>query len=148
MDQADAIHRAIWRLKAEFFLAIDQKRWDDFARFFTRDARIDYSRARPESDEPVPAIPSLQAYVDFARQFVGSARTVHQGSTPIIDIVKDDQVHALWRMEDIILRSPDDMLPFGHGFGIYEDEYRLTEDGWRIDSLAFTRLLFLPIASG
>ena len=148
MDQADAIHRAIWRLKAEFFLAIDQKRWNDFANLFARDARIDYSRARPESDEPVPTIPSVEAYVEFARQFVWAARTIHQGSMPIIDIIADDHVRTLWRMEDIIVRTSDDGLPSGHGYGLYQDEYRLTNEGWRICSLAFTRLLFLPIAIG
>ena len=144
MIDIQGIHRTIGRLKAETFLAIDEKRWDDFGAFFTDDARIDYSRAAPESDEPVPPIPSVQAYVAFARQFVGSARTVHQGSMPIIDILAADHAKALWRMEDIILREDGDPLPSGHGFGLYEDEYRLTGSGWRISALSFTRSLFLP----
>ena len=143
----EAVHRAIWRLKAESFLAIDEKRWEDFAQFFTPDARIDYSRARPDSDEVFPAIPSIPAYVSMAKQFVGDAQTVHQGSTPIIDVLAADHAKALWRMEDIIVRPPGSSEPSGHGFGLYADEYRRTAEGWRISSLAFTRLLFLPLPS-
>ena len=147
MIDVQEIHRAIWRLKAEWFLAIDEKRWDDFTQFFTPDARIDYSRARPDSDEPLPAIPSIAAYVSVARQFTDDARTVHLGSVPIIDVLAPDHAKALWKMEVIVVRAAGSPEPSGHGFGLYEDEYRLTPDGWRISSLAFTRLLFLPIAS-
>lgn len=145
MIDVPGIHSAIWRLKAETFLAIDEKRWEDFAQFFTKDARIDYSRALPASESPLPAIPSVSAYVALAKQFVGSARTVHLGSVPIIDVMAPDHAKALWRMEDIIVRPSDSTEPSGHGYGLYEDEYRLTDAGWRISSLTFTRLLFLPI---
>ncbi|HKR87917.1 MAG TPA: nuclear transport factor 2 family protein [Phenylobacterium sp.] len=146
MIDVQEIHRAIWRLKAESFLAIDEKRWEDFERLFTDDARIDYSRALPDTVEPLPVMTSAATYVSLARQFIGSARTVHQASVPIIDVIAPDHAKALWRMEDIIARPADAPEPSGHGYGLYEDEYRLSGEGWRISSLTFTRLLFLPIS--
>ena len=146
MFDVQKIHRAIWRLKAESFLAIDEKRWGDFAQLFITDARIDYSRALPDTDEPLPVMTSVAAYVSLAAQFIGSARTVHQASVPIIDVLAPDHAKALWRMEDIIVRPADAPEASGHGYGLYEDEYRLLDDGWRISSLTFTRLLFLPIS--
>ena len=147
MADVQEIHRAIWRLKAEWFLAIDEKRWDDFAKFFTDDARIDYSRAVPESSDPFPEIPSIDAYISIAKLYVGSAQTVHQGSVPIIDVLAPDHAKARWRMEDIVVRPAGSQEPSTHGYGFYDDEYRLTGDGWRISALSFTRLLTLPIST-
>ena len=143
MDDA-AIQQAIWRLKAESFLALDEKRWDDFAACFTEDARIAYSKA---STEPIPPIPSIPAYIDFARAFIGAAKTVHQGATPIIDIVSPKRAKAVWRMEDVIIYPPESGVPSRHDFGIYNDEYVRTKAGWRISALSFTLLLCLPIPS-
>ena len=143
MDKTE-IQQAIWRLKAETFLAIDEKRWDDFAACFTEDARIDYSKA---SSEPMPPIPSIPAYVDFARAFIGGAKTVHQGSTPIIDVTSSKHAKATWRMEGVIVYPPESGVQSRHDFGIYTDEYIRTRAGWRICALSFTHLVCLPISA-
>lgn len=140
-----AIHAEICRLKAETLLAVDRKRWDDFARFFTEDALIDYSRAAPPGVESLPPIRSGAAYAQFAAAFVEEARTVHLASLPIIEVLAPDRAVGLWKMEDIIVWPAETSRPSRHGYGIYEDEYRRTTDGWRISALRFTPLLAINL---
>lgn len=145
MEQYPSIHAEICRLKAETLLAVDQKRWDDFARFFTEDALIDYSSAQPPGGEPFPMIRSGRAYAQFAETFLGEARTVHLASLPIIKVHGPDRVTGVWKMEDIIIRPATASEPSRHGYAIYEDEYRLTAHGWRISALRFSPLLAISI---
>lgn len=147
MTDHGTIHAEICLLKAQTLLAVDQKRWDDFARFFTEDAQIDYSRAAPPGAEAFPPIRSGAAYAQFAGNFVGEARTVHLASLPIIQVHAPDRATGLWKMEDIIVWPEETSQPARHGYGIYEDEYRLTADGWRISALRFTPLLAVKVLS-
>ena len=142
------IDAAIRRLKAEFLLAVDQKRWEDFAGLFLPDARIDYSRTRRSwgpGEGPVYSGPA--AFMVDVSAMLADAQSVHHATAPIIDVIDAGHAKAIWRMEDIVLRSAGSALPQGHGFGLYDEDYRLTASGWRIASLTFTRLLVLPIPS-
>lgn len=139
------IHAEICRLKAETLLAVDQKRWEDFASFFTEDALIDYSRAAPPGVEAPPPFRSGAAYAQFAGAFVGEARTVHLASLPIIKVLAPDRATGVWKMEDIIIWPEGSGQPSRHGYATYEDEYQLTANGWRISALRFTPLLSVSI---
>ena len=145
MSDVESIYHAIATLKARSLLAVDEKRWPDFAACFTPDARIDYSRAVvPGSDGPLE-VPSIEAYVALASGFVGDAKTMHVGSLPIIEIVEPDRAKATWKMEDVIVRAAGSALPSRHGYFVYEDEYRLTDAGWRISSLTFVPWFEVPL---
>lgn len=139
------IHAEICRLKAETLLAVDQKRWDDFAGFFTEDALIDYSSAAPPGTDALPPVRSGAAYAQMAGAFVGQAKTVHLASLPIIYVQAPDRATGIWKMEDIIIWPEEMSQPSRHGYALYEDEYRLTADGWRISALRFTPLLATQI---
>ena len=144
MSDEGSIHEQIMNLKARSLLAVDEKRWDDFARCFTADARIDYSRATPPG-APTIEVPSIEAYVALASGFIGDAKSVHIGSLPIIEVTGEGAARATWKMQDVIVRKPGAQLDSRHGFFTYEDEYRLTEDGWRISALTFTPWFSVPL---
>lgn len=147
MHDEAAIHAAVCRLKAETLLAVDQKRWDDFAAAFTDDALIDYSRAVPPGVQPPPPFRSGAAYAQFASAFVGDAKTVHLASLPIIHVLAPDHATATWKMQDIVIWQDGRDQPDRHGYALYEDEYRLTADGWRISALRFTPLLTVAVTA-
>jgi hypothetical protein len=138
MTDAGAIHRDIMDLKARSLLAVDEKRWDDFARCFTDDARIDYSRAAPPgSGRPAPVIPSIDVYVGVASAHVADAKTMHIPSIPVIQVLNPDRAKATWKVEEVFVRPPGSERASHRGYFVYEDEYRLTADGWRISALTF-----------
>jgi hypothetical protein len=140
------IRDEIQNLKAKSLLAIDEKRWDDFVGFFMDNPRIDYTRAvRPDTDEPLPIVHSAQGYAAMARAFIGDAKSIHMGSLPIIEALGPDSAKATWKMEDVIVRSPGSRLASRRGYFLYEDEYRLTEAGWRISALTFIPLFTVPL---
>ncbi len=141
-----AIHAAIQRLKAEFTLAVDQKRWNDFTELFTPDARIDYSRTRRSWDQGDGLVyTDPRRFADDVAAMLADARTVHHAVSPLIDVIDDHHARAVWRMEDIVQRPAGAPRPGGHGYGLYDEEYRLTPAGWRIAALTFTRLTVLPV---
>lgn len=140
--------QAIRRLKAEFTIAVDLKRWAAFEALFTEDALIDYSRTQRSWGKGVgPLYAGPAAFAKDVQSLIGDALTVHRAELGLIDIESAEKVRATWRMEDIVVRSPESDRPGGHGYGIYEEEYRLTAAGWRISALTFMRLCVLGLAA-
>ena len=138
MTDIGAIHCAILDLKARSLLAVDEKRWDDFTQCFTEDAMIDYSRATaPDAEEPMPPIPSIDVYVQIASAYVADAKTMHIPSAPIIEVVGPHQAKAMWKVEEVFVQPPEAKQASHRGYFVYQDEYRLTTDGWRISALTF-----------
>ena len=137
----------IRRLRAEFFLYVDRKQWDALRMTFTPDAVIDYNQTRSawRADAP-PGPESVDDFIQSVATMLADAVTIHHIFSPIIDILSPTQAEATWRVQDLVVRGPGTDRSGGLGFGLYEDRYRRTEDGWQISSVVFTRLLVLPLA--
>ena len=133
---------ALKRLKAEYFYYLDTKQWDDWLDLFTHDATLAWDSDAPANDSEVRTsqFSGHEAIREnVIRAILDPATTVHQGHTPILDLVSDVEARGIWAMEDIVLDNKGRGRT--HGWGHYHETYRKVADKWRISSLHLTRLL-------
>lgn len=134
---------AIKALKADYFWALDRKDWEAFAEVFTADAVMDLREERgshvgapTEASESDAVYVGREAILRRVRSAIGSARTVHQGHMPHIEITGRSSATGRWALYD--------WLDFGdrsfHGFGHYHEEYRCVGGRWHIARLELSRL--------
>lgn len=127
MDDTEAIRQ----LKARYFLTLDTKDWDAMRQVFTDDVVIDTSEAGGER------VAGADAFMEFLREALADAVTVHHGHMPIIEVTSDDTATGTWAMSDIVI-FPGGMRLDGHGH--YHETYEKVAGGWRIASSRLTRL--------
>jgi hypothetical protein len=122
-------------LRARYWIGVDTGRRDLLLSVFAPDAVIpkfgDIQETRTASD-----------FVDNLIATLSQARTIHLGGTPDIRIVSDDRATGVWPMEDRIWAAEGASLRFStlHGWGHYHDEYRRTEEGWKVQSFTLHRI--------
>ncbi|WP_344753611.1 nuclear transport factor 2 family protein [Leifsonella bigeumensis] len=133
----------IRRIKAEYFAAIDEKRWDDLEAVFLPDAQFGpfWAAAEPES---------VQQFVESVRTTFADVHTIHVAFMPIIDLLDADHATGRWSMQDTLSWAPDtfdfrDSAVPGQrgaiGKGVYRDRYQRDADGrWRISFTSLERL--------
>ena len=137
MDAAEQLAAVaeIERLKARYFRAIDTHDWDDLAAVFTADAVMDMSGSGGRvADDAV--LMGAERIARVVRRFLDSARSVHHGRMPEIELTGDDTARGTWAMEDRIF-WPDGSTD--HGSGRYHDEYRRVDGVWLIASTRLVR---------
>jgi len=131
---------AIRGLKARYFRYMDTKDWsawrDQFAdnAVLVIDHDVSTEGRDPRTDQPIVGGDAIVAHV---RSIIGSAKTVHHGHMPEIDILSNVTARGIWAMEDIV-EWPDGRQI--HGYGHYHEEYRLVGQCWKIERLHLTRL--------
>lgn len=135
MDASDLVEiEAIKQLKARYFRAMDEKRWDDWGQCFTSDATLD------TREDGAPITTGRDAIQKLVSSAVGPAITVHHGHMPEIELTGARSARGVWSMEDF-LEFPGDPPFTLHGRGHYHEEYVRDERGtWRIHTLRLTRL--------
>src|SRR4029453_8628928 len=113
----------IKRLKARYFRCMDQKDWDAWAQVFATDAVMEI----PEVDR---VLNGRDAIVGFVSRVLASARTVHQGHMPEIELTGADAATGIWAMFDYVeLPASESGERSGfQGYGHYTEEY-VREDG-------------------
>jgi hypothetical protein len=121
----------IRRLKARYFRLMDEKRWDEWAQVFAEDFVGVYEGPHPEL-----RFEGRDAIVSENRRILATAKTVHHGHMPEIEITSPTTATGIWAMFDYV-ELPGFTL---RGFGHYREEYVKQRDGWKIRSLRLTRL--------
>lgn len=138
----------IERLKARYFRFVDTKQWARLRALFTDDAK--FSGLWAAAEGPDGFVRNIQRNLD---QDTFSA---HYGYMPEIVEIGQGRARGVWAMQDYLLWPVDTRQYLGHsvpgqrgirGYGHYEDEYRLTDDGWRISFMRLTRVRIDPITS-
>jgi hypothetical protein len=148
MNDGDLLQRltdieAIKQLKARYFRLMDQKRWDDWAMVFAKDAHLVVPEGGVDERGRAAVVASVSGVLE-------GVRTVHHGHMPEIEITGTDTATGTWAMFDYVEFPPS---PSGtrlglQGFGHYTEEY-IREDGeWRIASLLLSRLRIDPLEGG
>ena len=127
MDDLEAIKQ----LKARYFRTMDTKDWDGMRQVFTDDVEVDTSEAGGN------VVTGADAFIQFLRDTVGPAVTVHQGHMPEIDLTSATTATGIWALHDVVVFSNGARLD---GYGHYHETYEKGADGWRISSLKLTRL--------
>lgn len=136
----------IKQLKAQYFQRLDSKEWTELAALFTPDAVIDYSRhaidlidnhGRTDIEPPPPEwiFVGGSAAVGFLSPLLAEVISVHHGHDPQVEITGVESATGFWSLYDR-LEFADEVY---HGYGHYEEEYRVVNGRWRISRLVLTR---------
>ena len=129
---------AISDLKARYFQYLDGKMWDRLHELYTPDARFE-GYAFNDAASP-------EVFIETVSAFLTGVRSQHQGYMPRFAGTAGT-IRGLWAMHDYLTWEPGSRVYKGidtpgmyglRGYGYYEEEYTLTEDGWRI---SFSRLV-------
>lgn len=123
---------AIKRLKYKYMRCLDQKRWDEIAECFTKDATAAYSGGKY-------AFQGREAIVGFLSRAMGAETflSCHRVSHPEIDLEGPDAARGTWALEDTVIETAWGLTIRGAAF--YEDRYVRTPDGWRIQHTGYKR---------
>ncbi|MBO9112672.1 MULTISPECIES: nuclear transport factor 2 family protein [Rhizobium/Agrobacterium group] len=137
----------IRQLKSRYFSAVDTKDWQAIARIFTEDAKVDFSGecqyhvghhgVTDESINPADwVVIGGKATAEVIEGAVGGIIAVHQGHDPQIQIDTVETASGRWTLYDRLDYGPEVM----HGYGHYDEKYRLVDGEWRIAALTLTRI--------
>ena len=121
----------IHKLKALYFRLMDEKRWDEWAEVFTEDFVGVYDGPHPQL-----RFEGRDQLVTENRKILATAKTVHHGHMPEIEITSATTATGIWAMYDYV-ELPEFTL---HGYGHYHDEYVKQGGRWRIKATRLTRL--------
>ena len=136
----------IKQLKAKYFQHLDAKNWPALANLFTPDALVDYSRhARNLIEQhgkrdlkPAPenwVFTGGDAVVGFLSPLLANIISTHHGHDPQVTVIDATKATGLWSLYDR-LESADEIY---HGYGHYEEDYRLVDGHWKFSRLILTR---------
>lgn len=132
MSLADDVE-AIKQVKYRYLRALDTKHWDDFAETLTEDVRGDYG---PSLGNELH-FTTRTDLVDYMRNSLGPAIiTEHRVTHPEITVTRDTAT-GNWYLQDRVIAADFDFMLIGAAF--YRDEYRRTDQGWKISATGYDR---------
>lgn len=127
-------------LKAQYFYYLDTQQWDQLESLFLPEARTTgfvFGDSETGSE-----------FTRLLAEFSDGLQSEHRGTSPEIHQLDLRTVRARWRLADDQV-WPVDSRGYGgrevkglygiRGFGSYEDEYILTDEGWRISQSHLVR---------
>ncbi|MCF8610542.1 nuclear transport factor 2 family protein [Gordonia sp. HY285] len=126
--------REIEHLKYRYLRAVDTKDWDGLSATLTEDVHTDYGTKMGGQELSFTDRKSVIEYL--SRAMSGSILTEHRVDHPIIN-VDGETATGSWYLQDRVMVPEFDTLIIGAAF--YADEYRLTQDGWRISRTGYER---------
>ena len=142
MDDRMAEILEIHKLKALYFRLMDEKRWDEWKEVFSEDFVGVYDGPHPQL-----RFEGRDQLVAENRKILATAKTVHHGHMPEIELTGPDTARGIWAMFDYVEWPPSDSGErIGlRGYGHYHEEY-VREDGeWRIARTRLVRLRVDPL---
>ena len=136
---------AIKQLKARYFRLMDTKDWKGFRAVFAPDAEMDVT------DDAGAELGRVSGGIEIAESIeraVGTARTVHHGHMPEIELTGPDSARGIWAMFDYVEWPSDGDRTGLRGYGHYTETYQKINGAWRIASMKLTRLRRDPLQGG
>jgi hypothetical protein len=132
---------AIKRLKYKYMRCVDQKRWEELADCFTKDATSSYSDGK-YTFEGRDAIMEFLQNAMSADSFL-SSHTVHQ---PEIELTSETTATGTWALHDTVIETNANIVIRGAAF--YEDEYVKLDGQWKIQSTGYARIYEETLSRG
>ena len=124
---------AIKQVKYRYLRALDTKNWNDYADTLDEDIQADYG---PSIGKDLH-FTNRADLVDYMRTSLGpNVITEHRVTHPEI-IVTGDSATGNWYLQDRVIVAEFDFMLIGAAF--YRDQYRRTEDGWKISVTGYDR---------
>ena len=136
-DVDPATRQQLFGLVVRYATGIDQRDWELFRTCWTDDAVTDYG--------DVGQWDSGEAITDFMANVHGPCgHTAHRAGNFVVR-ADGDGYSARTYVDAIVMRGDNRT---GHQMlGYYDDDYRLTDDGWRIVRRDFTPTVSMQIVS-
>lgn len=136
MDQS--FENAIKTVKRHYFHGVDGKNWLLFRSVFTADATLDVSAA---TAPPAAVARGRDAIACYVRTAMEGITSIHRGYLRTLQSEATGKASAIWAMEDILFSGPAGALrKMLHGYGHYQETYRLEDGVWRCSSVVLTRV--------
>jgi hypothetical protein len=124
---------AIKRVKYRYLRAMDTKHWDDFAATLTEDVKGDYGSSVGKELH----FTNRSDLVEYLSSAMGpGVVTEHRVTHPEIDVAGDTAT-GTWYLQDRVIVDEFNFMLIGAAF--YRDQYRRTEDGWKICATGYDR---------
>ena len=124
---------AIKQVKYRYLRALDTKHWDDFADTLAEDIKADYG---PSIGNELN-FTNRADLVDYMRTSLGpNIITEHRVTHPDI-VVAGDTASGNWYLQDRVIVAELNFMLIGAAF--YRDQYRRTDDGWKISATGYDR---------
>ena len=114
---------AIRKLKFNYWLCVDNKRWTDLADCLAEDLVFDLSGVKTEGRKNF--IRSVRGLLDR-----GSIVSSHQGHQSNIEITSERTAKGSWAFRDVIINSQTDAQFKGRAY--YDEEYEKEKGEWKI----------------
>ena len=126
--------------KARYCRYVDTKHWTEFRKLFADTPNIQF--VNPEG-QTIHTFTSADEFVTTSARYLEGARTIHQVHNAEMERVSDNEVQALWSMEDYLVFSPtSDTRPASmHGYGHYHESWEFEDGWWRICKLELRRTI-------
>ena len=124
---------AIKQVKYRYMRALDTKHWDEYADTLAEDIKADYG---PSIGNELHFTKRTEL-VDYMRSALGpNVITEHRVTHPEITVT-GDTASGTWYLQDRVIVAEFDFMLIGAAF--YRDQYRRTEDGWKISVTGYDR---------
>jgi hypothetical protein len=142
---------ALKRLKARYFLYMDTKQWESWLELFAPDATLEWDAAVSTGGRDGQTAGRCLSRDEIESKVVRGAldgtTTVHQGHTPLLEVLSAEEARGIWAMEDLVVGSAvgsDGQPTAGYhqtwGYGHYHETYRKIDGEWRFATIHLTRL--------
>lgn len=130
----------IRRSKARYCRYVDTQNWPEFASLFSQSPTI---RFLGEDGTVLADFNSVDEFVSVTKAHLSRARTIHQVHNDEIEVISENEVRAIWSMEDyLVFPDVSDGRPASmHGYGHYHETWRLEEGQWRLAQLELRRTI-------
>lgn len=114
-------------LKSRYLRCLDEKDWHGLHQVLHPDAGLDH----PQIGSHVGAC----AVVEAVRARIGVRVTIHHGHNEEIELTGRDTAVGRWALHSVSFDPRHGPGAATIGYGTYRDEFRRTENGWRIHAV-------------
>lgn len=115
-------------LKSRYLRCLDAKDWTGLREVLHPDARLDHPQIGGHT--------GADAVVHAVRERIGLRVTVHHGHNAEIRLTGSHSALGWWALHSVSYDPERGPATATTGYGEYRDEFRRTEDGWRISAVS------------
>ena len=124
----------IEQVKYRYLRALDTKNWEAFAATLTPDVVAEYGASRGKAHQ----FTDRDAVLEFLRESLNAdVISEHRVTHPEITLTGPDTATGLWYLQDRVIVPRHDFMLIGAAF--YNDEYRRTDEGWKMSATGYER---------
>lgn len=136
---------AIRDLKAKYWRGVDSGDAALVRSILAEDCVLDCTGCCTDPTSGIDFLPEMNVVMRGRDSWKGGEAlagfvTSHQGHQAEIDITGPDSATALWTFTDRFFYPPGMKYRRFTGYGYYHDTYTRAPDGWKLQTMRFTRL--------